>query len=516
MKNTNILIELLKSLKVKYTSFKVIDLYLGHPHRNDLYGLSEMLTLYGIENIAIRLEDKDQICNIETPFIAHVSNDFVLVKRIYKGGVDYLWHDKDITVNLEHFKEMWSGILLIAEANENSIEPNYFDNRKKEIFDSILSVLLCALLFLGGSLAFVNAGLFNNLNGIIVYLLLIGLYICFLLLQKQMKMQSNYADKLCSLFKKSDCNNVLESGASKFLGLFSWSEIGFGYFISTLLIYLFFPKWIPYSAWVHIFTLPYTLWSVWFQSCRVKQWCPMCLIVMCIFWLVFILNLFSGNMYSLPVISIIFLWIVLLYGLPFLITHQLVGILVEAYSKQKVMYEMNAIKLNENVFLSLLRQKQHYDVTNSTSRILFGNIHAKNLITVLTNPHCEPCARMHIKIGNILSQTGDKFCVQYVFTSFNESLNISSKMLISAYLKENEENCKTIYYEWFKGGKNNKEFFFKKYNLLIDDTVEEEFNNNQNWIRQCKLRATPTIMLNGYMLPEQYKVEDLILLSLNQ
>lgn len=91
MKNTNILIELLKSLKVKYTSFKVIDLYLGHPHRNDLYGLSEMLTLYGIENIAIRLEDKDQICNIETPFIAHVSNDFVLVKRIYKGGVDYLW-----------------------------------------------------------------------------------------------------------------------------------------------------------------------------------------------------------------------------------------------------------------------------------------------------------------------------------------------------------------------------------------------------------------------------------------
>lgn len=84
-----------------------------------------------------------------------------------------------------------------------------------------------------------------------------------------MKIQSNYADKLCSLFKKSDCNNVLESEVVKFLGVFSWSEIGFGYFVSTLLIYLFFPQWI------HVFTLPYTLWSVWFQKnlyvCRDKN-----------------------------------------------------------------------------------------------------------------------------------------------------------------------------------------------------------------------------------------------------
>lgn len=59
-----------------------MDLYMGHPHRSNLYGLSEMLTLYGVDNIAIRLEDKKQICDIETPFIAHAGNDFVLVKKI--------------------------------------------------------------------------------------------------------------------------------------------------------------------------------------------------------------------------------------------------------------------------------------------------------------------------------------------------------------------------------------------------------------------------------------------------
>lgn len=506
--------ELLKSLKVKYTSSNTMDLYMGHPHRNNLYGLSEMLTMYGVENIAIRLDDKKQIYDIETPFIAHTGNDFVLVKKIHNGVVDYLWHDKNIKVDFEQFKEIWSGVLLVAEANENSIEPDYFENRKKEIFNSILSALLYVLLSLGGLFAFINADLFNSLNGIVVCLLLLGLYVCLLLLQKQMKIQSNYADKLCSLFKKSDCNNVLESDAAKFLGVFSWSEIGFGYFISTLLIYLFFPHWISYSAWIHVFTLPYTLWSVWFQSYRVKQWCPMCLIVMCIFWLVFILNLFSGNLYSLPVISISSLCIVLLYGLPFLITNQFVNVLTASYSKQKVVYEMNAIKLNENVFMSLLRQNQHYEVTRFTSRILFGNVHAENLITVLTNPHCEPCARMHIKIGKLLQKAGDKYCVQYIFSSFKESLYVSNKMLISAYMKGNEKGCKAIYDDWFKEGKNHKEKFFNGYNLQINDLVEEEFNNHLNWIKQCKLKATPTILINGYILPEQYKIEDLVLLNL--
>lgn len=76
-------------------------------------------------------------------------------------------------------------------------------------------------------------GLLNGEDAVLGGVLLFGLYICFLLLQKQMNAKSLYADKLCSLFKKSNCNDILESDASKFLGLFSWSEIGFAYFAST-------------------------------------------------------------------------------------------------------------------------------------------------------------------------------------------------------------------------------------------------------------------------------------------
>jgi uncharacterized membrane protein len=59
---------------------------------------------------------------------------------------------------------------------------------------------------------------------------LIGIYICYLLVLKQLRIQSRYADKICTLFSKSDCNNVLESDAAKLWGIFGWSEIGLGYF----------------------------------------------------------------------------------------------------------------------------------------------------------------------------------------------------------------------------------------------------------------------------------------------
>ena len=61
---------------------------------------------------------------------------------------------------------------------------------------------------------------------------MVGVYISWLLLQKQMHVENRYADKICSLFKQKDCNNVLETKAAKLFGIIGWSEIGFSYFFN--------------------------------------------------------------------------------------------------------------------------------------------------------------------------------------------------------------------------------------------------------------------------------------------
>ena len=92
----------------------------------------------------------------------------------------------------------------------------------------------------------------------------LGVGVSFLLLLKQGKVQSEYTDKICSLFKQGDCNSVLESDAAKLWGMFSWSEIGLGYFISSLTLVVFYPQWMPYLMLVNLLSLPYTGWSVWY------------------------------------------------------------------------------------------------------------------------------------------------------------------------------------------------------------------------------------------------------------
>ena len=93
----NILTSFLKALHVKYTSDYAEKLYEEHPHKYNLYGLSKMLKEYGIANAGVRINDKN-IHSLETPFIAHIGNDFVVVNRVTDKQVNYHWKDKDIDV----------------------------------------------------------------------------------------------------------------------------------------------------------------------------------------------------------------------------------------------------------------------------------------------------------------------------------------------------------------------------------------------------------------------------------
>lgn len=105
----------------------------------------------------------------------------------------------------------------------------------------------------------------------------------------------------------------------------------------------------------------------------------------------------------------------------------------------------------------------------------------------------------------------DKACIQYIFSSFGEDLNPSNKFLISAYQNNTIENSEEIYDLWFNGGKYNTTDFFNKYQYDINaPAVEQEFRTHEEWKKETKLMATPTILINGYELPDVYKIEDLM------
>ncbi|MDR2968314.1 MAG: thioredoxin domain-containing protein [Tannerellaceae bacterium] len=472
---------MLDLLKVKHTKVFANRLFNEHPHKDNLFGLSDMLSACGIRNAATRITDKEtDIFNIER-------------------------------IPVSQFIRAWSDVILLAETSPESIEPNYKEHRKQEFTDIAQKGIIAIAGMLIFVLAYISHSLFADLGiSLLLAVNLIGVYICCLLVLKQLNIHSRYADKICSLFSKSDCNNVLELDAAKLWGVFGWSEAGLGYFTANCVILLFLPHLIPYLAIVNILALPYTFWSVWYQKVKARQWCPLCLIVQVLLWTVFVLDGWFGYI-RLPGFGLPDLLIAgCVYALPVFAFNLLIPKLGKGNQVEQLRQEMNSIKANEEVFRTLVGQQPYYETGKEDSCILFGNPDARLTVTILTNPFCNPCAKMHARAESLLRETKGEVCVQYIFSSFNEDLVYANKYLIAVYLQKGREAAMEILDEWFDQGKTLRERFFENLQPDMDNpAIEAEFHRHESWIEKTQLRATPTIFVNGYKLPDNYKIEDL-------
>jgi len=78
------------------------------------------------------------------------------------------------------------------------------------------------------------------------------------------------------------------------------------------------------------------------------------------------------------------------------------------------------------------------------------------------------------------------------------------------YLERGSEAAWQLYSDWFEKGKSMQEAFFHDLHLdMTNPAIEIEFQKHQSWKEKTQLRATPTILINGYKLPDNYKIEDL-------
>jgi len=53
-------------------------------------------------------------------------------------------------------------------------------------------------------------------------------------------------------------------------------------------------------------------------------------------------------------------------------------------------------------------------------------------LTILSNPYCNPCAKMHRKIEELLTKTKNNVGVHYFLSSFKEDLGSAAKPCVQA------------------------------------------------------------------------------------
>ncbi|MBD5319041.1 MAG: hypothetical protein HDS09_07290 [Bacteroides sp.] len=288
--------DFLNTLGVKHTPGYSDRRFKDMPFKT-LFGLSKLLEEYGIPNEALRLDSPDEITAIATPFIAHTAGGFVIVTELdpEASNVGYLTQGTPETMPLDDFKRAWDGVVLLAYPDEKSVETDYAEHRRNLFFTTAKTWVLAA-----GTIAlflylFISNGLYRSWSTIgIAAVDIFGLWLTYMLVQKSAKIKNTAADRVCGVLQAGGCDSVLEMKASKFFGLFGWSEVGFAYFSVSLLTLLMFPQWIGYLALCNACCLPFTFWSIWYQKFRAKVWCTLCVSVQASLWLLFFCYLGGG------------------------------------------------------------------------------------------------------------------------------------------------------------------------------------------------------------------------------
>lgn len=284
----NIFSDFLRELGVKHTTDYSDKRFAEMPFKS-LFGFSKLLDSYGIDNEALRLNSAEEIASLPTPFIAHTAGGFVIATSLVDGHITYLTQGVSETMPLDDFKKSWDGVVLLAYPDEKkSVEPDYTAHaRDKFIAKAKTWVLLAGAMLLFAYL-FISNGLYRFWSTwIIAAIDLFGLWLTYMLVQKSVKIKNAAADRVCGVLQEGGCDSVLEMKASKFFGIFGWSEVGFSYFSVSLLTLLMFPQWTCCLALCNLCCLPFTFWSIWYQKFRAKVWCALCVSVQASLWLLF-------------------------------------------------------------------------------------------------------------------------------------------------------------------------------------------------------------------------------------
>ena len=509
----NIIDTMLSYLEVRHTKWYTDSVYNTHPHKYDMYGLYDILVSYGVNAMGVNFADKD-CSHLTFPCILYINGDFVVASGISGEKIHYNWNGRKFDLPLNDFRSVWTGNAIVVDGESNAVEPNLKQHEKKYFLSRMSTSLFVVIIALAVFFAcYIN----HEKIGLTGFLLLLldgaGIFTSSLLMEKTLHKNSLYGDKVCSLFHQKDCNGILMSDKSSIFGI-SWSEIGFSYFLSHIVVIAAFPRAISTISIMDTIIVCYPIWSIYYQWKVARQWCVLCVFVQFVLVAEGILGMGYVMNDGLQIDSASILIFGAVFYILLLISHKYVTGYKAMEENVSNLQRLRALKANHNIFHTLIKEEKYNNDIEKASTILFGNPKASMRITILTNPHCNPCAKMHGRIENMFESKHDKICIQYIFSAFNESLESSNKFLIAIYQQFGKEKAWKIYSDWYRYGKYHAKDFMNQYkNINYNDlSVLEENKKHFEWKQKSGYMATPTILVNGYELTREYTIEDIKML----
>jgi len=510
----------LKQLKVRVNKQTIKSDLENHPGYPSLLAISDCLTHWNIYNEAYKIpENEYEQGDLLFPFLAYLPEDngrFIVVKSIEDGNVLYAdeKHPKGEIMEKD-FLQRWTGIMLHAVPAANSGENGYVQNKLKYSLQTMLFPASVISLFLILNIVFTRQQFY--LPYVLMCLTkIIGIGLSILLLIQSVNANNPLIKNLCGLTGKNDCNAILKSDAAKITSWLSWSEVGFFYFTGTFILLLFSPASIYLLMWINLLCLPYGIYSVSYQY-QTKNWCILCCAVQALLWLESITFLLlshgvPGTLYRLDTISAETYYLLpLAFVMPIIIWAFLKPVFLAAAKLKPIEKQLNLFKYNSELFRQVLTNQPRYAVKDELMPIVLGNTNAGMVITMVSNPFCGPCSKAHEALNDWI-KTREDIQLKIIFATANHDDDNRTKVarhITALSLLADKKLTEKALNEWYAQGTKKYEIWAEKYPVNFSANLYDVTFKQRNWCEMAGITATPTILVNGYKLPEPYRLEDL-------
>jgi uncharacterized membrane protein len=517
---------LLDFSKVRATKLGLKEALEQHPDFPSMNALSDVLNDWQVPNLAARLSP-DRLHEIPLPALTYLSVDGGIFAplRSVNGSVEWLHTQRGWQRDsLRDFAHKWSGVALLIEPNEQSGEKEYTQNRRHETIRVLRGIFMVStILAVLGLLVSSFLQIFSWVEYSVYYLTglfkLAGTILSGMLVWYSLDNQNEFLRRVCQINDRTNCQNILSSKAAKLTTWLSWAEVGLFYFAGGLLT-LVAGLWRGSSELLvslggslyllTVFALPYTLWSLYHQWRVARQWCVLCLLVQALLWMEFLV---AYQNFGFPIqagswLATVSVWktgVVSFVMIPIL-WHWIRPQLRKAVSYQPLSREFQKLKFDKNYVEYLFSNSSAMiPILSDMKTIILGNKYAPNTLTVVTNPMCGPCIRMHSQLEKLVSQTSE-INIQFIFSAAGEG-----KIIADTLLKIPDEYVAEAMDDWYinrtRSAKQWCEFWTEKVPLQQIDI--ELLSFHQRWCELESISATPTLYLSGYLLPNIYALKDI-------
>lgn len=490
---------------------------LSHPDYPSLLSVADTLERLGIDHQVGRLE-VNKTDQFPFPCIIHLDKG---------GGQLVLLKDQDDLDAHQSDLEAWDGVVLKAKAVDSITDEEHNEQYARENNRRKLSAVLTVALL--GLLALPVLQASSWLYFLLFVTSLGGSIAGYLLIAKDIGVTYKPVERFCNAGKRTNCDRILNAEDANLFGFLTFTEASASYFFFQLLIIgLFIPlfegttSFLSVLAGTSILTIPLIGYSLYYQAVKAKTWCRLCLVVDTILGLqagMFAL-MYAEKMFTLtsvqlvPVLISAFLLIAVASSV--LLMKNRLG---TADKSRKEVIAANRMKYDPEIFLRLLRREEVVDIASFSREMTLGNPDAPVQILMAANLHCNPCRIAFDTVRQILASYPQKVCFSFRLTKGMD--NTIGDLSASTYLirywhqfvhgSSNEsERTKNLLLDWYS--EMDPEFFAKQYPLR-DGTVkvsEKLETRHYKWAEQNEIRRTPTFLINGYKMPKQYRIKDLI------